>query len=68
MSSLIDKAKSIFTQRGGAQAAKEDAEELKDVAQGPGSTTEKGKAAFEAIKDPGAPGDGAGAGSDARPE
>jgi hypothetical protein len=53
--SLIDKAKSIFTQRGGAQAAKEDAEALKDIAQGPGSTTDKAKEAFEAVKEPGAP-------------
>jgi hypothetical protein len=53
--SLIDKAKSIFTQRGGAQAAKEDAEELKDIAKGQGSTTDKAKEAFEAVKEPGAP-------------
>ncbi|HEY7619185.1 MAG TPA: hypothetical protein VH834_05395 [Solirubrobacteraceae bacterium] len=57
MSSLIDKAKSIFTQRGGTQAAKEDAEELKDVAKEEGSTTDKAKDAFEAVKDPGAPGE-----------
>jgi hypothetical protein len=57
MSSLIEKAKSIFTQRGGAQAAKEDAEELKDVAKEDGSTTDKAKDAFEAVKDPGAPGE-----------
>jgi hypothetical protein len=57
VSSLIDKAKSIFTQRGGTQAAKEDAEELKDVAKEEGSTTDKAKDAFEAVKDPGAPGE-----------
>ena len=66
--SIIDKVKSMFTQRGGAQAAKEDAQELKDVAEGSGSTTDKGKEAFEAVKDPGAPGDQAPAGSDDRPE
>jgi hypothetical protein len=66
--SLIDKAKSIFTQRGGAQAGKEDAQELKDVAQGPGSTTDKAKEGFEAIKDPGAPGEQAPAGTDTRPD
>ena len=53
---LMDKAKAIFNQRGGAQAAKEDAHELKDVAQGPGSTADKAKEGYEAVKDPGAPG------------
>jgi hypothetical protein len=54
---IIDKAKSIFTQRGGTQAAKEDAAELKDVAKEEGSTTDKAKDAYEAVKDPGAPGE-----------
>ena len=57
LSGLATKAKGIFTKRGGADAAKQDAEELKDVAQSEGSTTDKAKEAFEAVKDPGAPGE-----------
>lgn len=54
--SLKAKAKSLFEQRGGTPALKEDAQELKDIATGPGSLADKGKAAAEALKDPGAPG------------
>jgi hypothetical protein len=36
---------------------KEDAQELVDVAKGPGSAGAKAKAAAEALKDPGAPGE-----------
>jgi hypothetical protein len=53
---LADKAKQIFQQRGGAPAAKQDAQELRDIAQGQGSTADKAKEAAAAIKDPGAPG------------
>lgn len=56
---MADKAKQIFQQRGGAQAAKGDAEELRDVARGPGSDADKAKAAAEAIREPGAPQAGA---------
>jgi hypothetical protein len=38
----------------GAQAAKEDAQELRDIAQGQGSATEKATAAAQAIREPGA--------------
>ncbi len=58
---LKAKAKSLFEQRGGSQALKEDAQELKDIATGPGSLTDKGKAAMDAIKEPGARGGGASA-------
>lgn len=51
---MVDKAKQMFQQRGGAKAAKEDAEELRGVAQEQGSFTEKGKDAAEAIREPGA--------------
>jgi hypothetical protein len=54
--SLKAKARSLFEQRGGTPALKEDAQELKDIATGPGSLADKGKAAAEALKDPGAPG------------
>lgn len=51
---MADKAKQVFQKRGGAPAAKQDAEELRDIAQGPGSTSDKAKAAAEAIREPGA--------------
>jgi hypothetical protein len=55
LGSLTTKAKELFTRRGGSAAAKEDAQELKDVARGEGSVGEKAKEGFEAVKDPGAP-------------
>ena len=54
---LADQAKKLIDERGGMDALKEDAEELKDIAQGGGSLTDKAKAAAEAIQDPGAKGD-----------
>jgi hypothetical protein len=54
---ITDQAKKIIDDRGGADALKEDAGELKDIVEGEGSTTDKAKAAVEAIKDPGAPGE-----------
>ena len=56
LNDLQKKAKGLFEQRGGADAAKKDAEELKDIASGEGSIGDKAKAAAEALKDPGAPG------------
>jgi hypothetical protein len=55
---LTSKAKDLFTRRGGADAAKEDAQELKDIARSDASLGDKAKAAGEALKDPGAPGEG----------
>ena len=57
---LTDQAKKLMDDRGGVDALKEDAEELKDIATGDGSLTDKGTAALDAVKDPGAPGEGAG--------
>jgi hypothetical protein len=54
---LADRAKSVVDKRGGTDALKEDAEEVKDIAAGKGSLKDKAKAAGEAIKDPGAPGE-----------
>ena len=51
---MADKAKQTFQQRGGSQAAKEDADELRDIAQGQGSITDKAKEAAAAIREPGA--------------
>jgi hypothetical protein len=50
---LTDQAKKIINKRGGTDALKEDAEELKDVAAGKGSLKDKAKAAGQAIKEPG---------------
>jgi hypothetical protein len=54
---LADKAKDTIDKRGGVDSLKADAEELKKVAKGDGSLTDKAKAAAAAIKDPGAKGD-----------
>jgi hypothetical protein len=53
---LAKKAEGVFKKRGGTAAAKEDLGELKDIASGKGSLSDKAKAAAEAVKDPGAPG------------
>lgn len=53
---LFDKAKKTVDDRGGVQALKEDAEELKGVAKGKGSLVDKAKGAAAAIKEPGAAG------------
>jgi hypothetical protein len=53
---LTDKAKELVQKRGGTDSLKEDAEELKNIAEGPGSATDKAKAAASAIKEPGAEG------------
>jgi hypothetical protein len=51
---MADKAKQTFQQRGGSKPAKEDAEELRNIAQGQGSITDKAKQAAAAIREPGA--------------
>jgi hypothetical protein len=54
LSNLFNKAKKTIDDRGGMDALKADAEELKGVATSKGSLTDKAKAATEAIKEPGA--------------
>ena len=56
MNKLFDKAKKAIDDRGGMDSLKEDAAELKEVAKGKGSLSDKAKAAAAAIKEPGAPG------------
>lgn len=56
LKNLFNKAKRTVDQRGGVDSLKEDAMELKDVAKGKGSLTDKAKDAAAAIKEPGAPG------------
>jgi hypothetical protein len=51
---LTNRAKDLVEKRGGADSAKQDAAELKDIASGKGSLKNKAKAAAEAIKQPGA--------------
>jgi hypothetical protein len=48
------KAKEIVDKRGGTEALKQDAEELKEIAGRKGSLKDKAKAAGEALKRPGA--------------
>jgi hypothetical protein len=54
---LAGMAKQIIDKRGGVDALKKDAEELKGIAQGEGTLSDKAKAAAEALKDPGARGE-----------
>jgi hypothetical protein len=53
---LTDRAKDMIDKRGGTDALKEDAQELRDIAKGKGSLKDKAKAAAGAVKDPGAKG------------
>jgi hypothetical protein len=50
---IADKAKDQVEKRGGSEAVKGDAEELKGIAKGKGSLKEKAKAAGKALKEPG---------------
>ena len=51
---VVDRAKGIFDKRGGAEAAKSDVAELRDVAQRDEPPADKAKDAVEAVKEPGA--------------
>lgn len=51
---LTAKAKDTIDKRGGVDSLKADAEELKKVAKGKGSLSDKAKAAAAALKEPGA--------------
>jgi hypothetical protein len=50
---LANKAKETIDKRGGVESLKADAEELKKVAKGKGSLSDKAKAAAQALKEPG---------------
>jgi hypothetical protein len=52
-----DKAKGVIEDRGGVDALKEDAMEVKDDVAQEGSLADKAKNVVEDVKDPGAPGD-----------
>jgi hypothetical protein len=51
---LASRARELVQKRGGVDSLKQDAEELRDIASGPGSTSDKAKAAAGALKEPGA--------------
>ena len=51
---LSQRAKRLIDKRGGTDSLKKDAAELRDIARGPGSVSDKAKAAADALKDPGA--------------
>jgi len=53
LSRLANKAKEIFNERGGTEAAKGDLQELKDIHARGGSMSDKAKAAVDALKEPG---------------
>ncbi len=50
---LSTQAKNLVDKRGGTDALKQDAEQLKEIAKGKGSFSDKAKAAAAALKDPG---------------
>ena len=52
--SIANKVKGTVDKRGGTEALKEDAGELKDIASGQGSLADKAKKGAGAIKEPGA--------------
>jgi len=54
---LAKRAKDLADKRGGSEALKGDANELKDIAKGKGSLKDKAKAAAGALKEPGKAGD-----------
>jgi hypothetical protein len=49
-------AEDVVEKRGGTEALKKDAQELKDIAKSKGTPKDKARAAAEALKEPGAPG------------
>jgi len=54
---LVNKAKDLIGDRDAA-SLKYDAAEVKEILTGEGSVADKAKAALEAVKDPGKPGEG----------
>ena len=68
LKSLFNKGKKIVDERGGVDSLKEEANELKDIAKGKGSLSDKAKDAAAAIKEPGAPGSEEPAAGAAKPQ
>lgn len=68
---MADQARDVINKRGGPESLKEDADELRDIAEGPGTLADKAKKAAEALREPGAhrgPGTGGGFESEADAE
>lgn len=62
-------AEDVVEKRGGTDALKKDAEELKNIARSKGTMKDKARDAVDALKEPGAPGKEPGApGTDPAPE
>jgi hypothetical protein len=53
LNKLVERARQMVDKRGGTDALKQDAQELRDIAKGPGSLGDKAKQAAAALKDPG---------------
>jgi hypothetical protein len=51
---LSQEVKRLVDKRGGTDSVKEDAAELRDIARGQGSMSDKAKEAADALKEPGA--------------
>ena len=51
---VADQAKEVIDKRGGPKSLKEDADELRNIAEGPGTLADKAKEAAEALREPGA--------------
>ncbi len=49
-----EKAQEMIEERGGTDALKEDAEELRDIVRGEGGLVDKAREAAEALREPGA--------------
>ena len=68
LGNIANKAKQAVDKRGGMDALKGDAAELKEIAKGKGSLKDKAKAAGGALKDPGAKDEPAGEAPAGAPE
>jgi hypothetical protein len=53
---LFKRGKKLVDDRGGTDALKKDAEEVREIMKGGGGVGDKAKRAAQALKDPGAPG------------
>ena len=54
---LSGRARQLVEKRGGSESLKQDADELRKIAKGPGSVKDKAKSAAGALKRPGASGE-----------
>jgi hypothetical protein len=53
---VADKAQDVVKERGGTEALKQDAQELREILTGEGGLADKAKRAAAAVRDPGRPG------------